>query len=67
MKKLFLVKALTYDSFDPCFLYIAETEQEAGNRAYERLEGQVYSIFPTEITEVDGYVIKLIKKEEVNE
>lgn len=67
MKKLFLVKALTYDNFDPSFLYIAETEQEAGNRAYEHLEGQVYSIFPHEITEVDGYEIKLVKKEVTNE
>ncbi|MBR5172495.1 MAG: hypothetical protein IKW14_03755 [Phascolarctobacterium sp.] len=63
MKKLFFVKALTYDNFDPSFLYIAETEQEAGNRAYERLEGQVYSIYPNEITEVDGYEVKLVKKE----
>lgn len=67
MKKLFLVRTLTYDDSDPTYIFATETEQEATKRAYERLEGQVYGIYPNEITEVDGYVIKLIKKEEVNE
>lgn len=62
MKKLFLVKALTYDNFDPSFLCVTETEQEASKWVYERLEGQVYGIYPNEITEVDGYEVKLVKK-----
>ena len=67
MKKLFLVKTLTYDDSDPTYIFATETEQEAAKRAYERLEGQVYAVYPCEVIEVDGYEIKLVKKEESNE
>lgn len=67
MKKLFFVRALTYDNSDPIYIFATETEQEATKRVYERLEGQVYAVYPCEITEVDGYEIKLVKKEESNE
>ena len=60
MKKLFLVKTLTYDGSDPVFLYVNETDKEAANRAFV---DSVYSVFPCEIAEVDGYEVKLVKKE----
>lgn len=62
-KKLYLVKSLGY-SEDRSILIVAESLEEAKKRVYELEDGQVYSIFPREISEVDGYEIKVVSKEE---
>lgn len=62
-KKLYLVKSLGY-SEDRSILIVAESPEEAKKRVYELEDGQVYSIFPREISEVDGYEIKVVSKKE---
>lgn len=67
MNNLFLIRTVNFDGSDHFYLYVAETGKEAAKKALDRFEGQIYTAYPYPLYEVNGYEVKLIKKEATNE